>query len=111
MSDPKPRTKREVELCRAAYIVGVADERADALEDRFLTAAACERYPTPTKRVTRPRIACLPGLTREFRLNGRALEFREHASGGWCTYLSSEHTELLKELLANPTETVEVEVE
>ena len=113
--------KQVATLQRLAFIHGanfVADD--GGLNNAASMAVRC--YPNPTKTVTVPREAVMPGRGRNactlYRWNNGRFELAL-TRGEWCpsgdyealNQFSSEELTFFANLRANPTETKEVEVE
>lgn len=123
-------TEREMVLAkRAAYVLGAGYEYGYAIAGRLPTRElasaerelrrerlAADRYPLPS--VTRPRVV-RDTYSCEWRAVDGALEWRTVGHISWTPpepsgrvdgmYLYPDRVQLLADLLANPTETVEGE--
>jgi hypothetical protein len=99
-----PRTKREALLMRRAYCM---DSSGRLWTDD--SRAAASLYPIPTRTVTRPREVMIgPTL---YRVRDGRIQF-EASSGRWeLSGYTVAGTAALAALIADPTETVTVEVD
>lgn len=103
-----PRTKREALLMRKAFCLSIGGMH---IPDREKIAE--KYYPIPTRSETRPREVKVTDLVYRVRADGN-LECRDttHPGGTFSISGYTPHViRVLADLLANPTETVEVEVD
>ena len=76
-----------------------------AVAQAVIEQDAAEAFPTPT--VERPRIIDVDG--GQYRIADGAIQFRFDADDEWgVAWFDVERVQALAELIANPTETVEV---
>lgn len=116
----RPETRREVTLCRQAWLVGYVDGNGTVGYDAATEAYAREKYPMPTRSVTQPRVLHAGGFA--FRIMNGVLQSNAEPFDKWVTYGSQLHgrinplqqsPEILRaiaDLIETPLETLEVEI-
>lgn len=110
--DYTPRTKREALLMRRAYAMGWMGQLPDGSIAKHRDDDAARIFPIPTRTVTRPREVEDLTRARVFRLSNDVLQWKHMGDAEWKPFWAdTSAARAVRDVYANPTETVEVEVE